>query len=645
MFFKIPNFVWALVLLMLAAGAAHAGPQDASARNVWRMLDYLAVDYAGAVKDGAILDSNEYAEMAEFAATVAKDIEHLPPSKARPVLLAQAKALKGAIGAKADPANVARQARALANALLAAYPVPLAPATAPDLARGAALYAQDCVMCHGKTGRGDGPAAQGLQPPPVDFTDLARARKRSLFGLFQVISLGLDGTAMQGFSNLSPQDRWALAFYVGTLAYPQEQAKKGAAIWRNERKVRAAFSGLDALTQVTGESLAQRTGRAKADALMAWLRRHPQALSASNDTVLAIAREKLAQTLQAYRAGERRRATRLALSVYLDGFEPVEPALAIKDASLKGKVEASMVTLRALIAKEAPVDAVEAQAQAVQTLLDRADAALARSETGNGASFVAAFTILLREGLEALLIIVAMLAFLNKAERGEAKRHIHTGWVIALLAGALTWFAASRFVTISGASRELTEGIGAIFAALVLVFVGIWMQGKSQAAAWQKYIHEKMSRALSRQSAWVLFALAFIVVYREVFEVILFLIALWNQGNGMAIAAGLGAAIAVLGAIAWSLMHYSQRLPIGQFFLYSAVLMAALAVVLAGKGVAALQEAGWVHITPAAWAPQIPMLGVHATWQGLGGQALVLLILLVAFWLNDRKAKRQAMPG
>ena len=638
--------LWLLPLAFLFPVFVQAEqPSPPSAQNVWRMLDYLTVDYGGAVKDGAVINASEYAEMQEFAATAAKDMKGLPPSKALPALVAGAGALEAAIAAKVDPAQVNRQARALANAVLAAYPVPLAPASPPDLARGAALYAKTCTLCHGQSGHGDGPAAQGLEPPPIDFTDKTRAQKRSVFGLFQVISLGLDGTAMQSFAAMPSKERWDLAFYVSTLAYPQAQARKGAAIWKNQRKVRAAVTGLDALTQVTGQDLGQRLGQDKADAVLAYLRRNPQVLGVPADSVLATARQKLAQTLQAYQAGERQRATRLALSAYLDGFEPVEPALAIKDASLKGKVEAAMVNLRALIAKAAPVADVQAQVQAVSALLDAADAALKRSETGNGASFVAAFTILLREGLEALLIIVAMLAFLNKAGRGDAKRHIHFGWVMALLAGVLTWYAASRFVTISGASRELTEGIGAIFAALVLVFVGIWMQGKSQAAAWQKYIHEKMSRAIGRRSAWVLFVLAFVVVYREVFEVILFLIALWNQGNGMAILAGLGAAVAVLGGIAWALMNYSKRLPIGQFFLFSAILMAVLAVVLAGKGVAALQEAGWVHIDPAAWAPQIPLLGVHATWQGLIAQLAVLLILVVAFWLNDRKARAaQAAP-
>src|SRR3546814_1762119 len=118
--------------------------------------------------------------------------------------------------------------------------------------------------------------------------------------------------------------------------------------------------------------------------------------------------------------------------------------------------------------------------------------------------------------------------------------YVHAGWIGALAAGGMTWAIATYVIGISGASRELTEGFGSLIAAVVLLSVGIWMHGKAQADQWQRYIREKLSRALSRQSAWFLFGLAFIVVYREVFETILFYAALWTQGNGGGRVAGAG---------------------------------------------------------------------------------------------------------
>ncbi len=226
------------------------------------------------------------------------------------------------------------------------------------------------------------------------------------------------------------------------------------------------------------------------------------------------------------------------------------------------------------------------------------EVALAPDQASAVSTFVGAATILLREGLEALLIVVAMLAFLNKGGRGEMTRPVHYGWISALVAGVLTWWAATELITVSGATRELTEGFGSVLAALVLLFVGIWMHGKAQADEWQRYIRDKLGDAVTSGSAWFLFLLAFIAVYREIFETILFYVALAAEGNVGALVAGALSGAVVLGGIAVAMLKFSQRLPIGKFFAYSSALVAVLAVVLAGKGVAALQEAGLIGVTP-----------------------------------------------
>jgi high-affinity iron transporter len=172
----------------------------------------------------------------------------------------------------------------------------------------------------------------------------------------------------------------------------------------------------------------------------------------------------------------------------------------------------------------------------------------------------------------------------------------------------------------------------------VLTTVGIWMHGKAQADVWQKYVREKLSRALSRSSAWFLFLLAFVVVYREVFETVLFYAALWSQGGGVAMLAGAGAAAMLLAIIARILLVYSRRLPITQFFALSSVLIAILAIVLAGKGVAGLQEAGLIDIHPVSGLPKVELLGFFPTWQGLLSQLLTLAIVVGGFWFNGRSA-------
>lgn len=613
--------------------------EASSAAVAWRLLDYLAGDYPGAVKDGKIVSASEYSEMREFSSSVRERIIGLPTTKTKDQLIIEADELVAKIEGKASPAEVADQARRLGADLLTAYPTPLAPTTAPDIGRGANLYAEQCAVCHGVGGLGDGPNAKSLNPKPVAFADVARARQRSVFGLYQVIGQGLDGTAMPSFAHLPAEQRWALAFYVGRFAFHEDAAEAGERLWASDAELRAQVPNLQALVQTTPATLAAELGEPKATQLVAYLRRHPEATTPEAAGSLSIARAKLAQSLARYEAGDRKGAQTLALAAYLDGFEPVEPALTARDPALMTRVEVAMGDLRAGLSQGAPVPDIRAQVNRLNALLDVAERALAPAEASAASSFAGAFTILLREGLEALLIVVAMIAFLRKADRRDVLPYVHGGWVSALAAGGLTWAAATYLISISGASRELTEGFGSLLSAAVLVSVGVWMHGKGQADAWQSYIKEKLAAALSKRSAWFLFLLAFVVVYREVFETILFYAAMWSQGAQSAILAGAGAAVATLALIAWALLSYSRRLPISQFFSYSSILISALAVILTGKGVAALQEAGLFDLHPLAAVPRIEILGVFPTVEGVLAQLLTLLVIAAGFWFTSRRAE------
>lgn len=633
-----------IALATLALPAAPAAAQAPDVQTAWRLLDYIAVDYREAVAGGRVVNSAEYDEMVEFSASVGERLEALPDKPAKAKLVAGAAALRQAIASKSPPEAIDRQARSLAAQLLAAYPVPLAPAEVPDLVRGAKLYAQNCTACHGPGGDAKVPVARTLDPPPIAFTDRGRARERSPFALFQVIDQGLEGTAMASFRHLAPADKWALAFHSGRFAYPQALAAEGKRLWESDPALRRRIPDLAALAGLTPAALGRAIGDEQAAAVVAYLRANPAAVAAPADGgSLALARERLGQSLAALRAGDRDRAKALALSAYLDGFEPAEPVLAARDAALMARVEQAMAQLRAAIAAGRPVAEVSERVAALDALFAETERALAPSQAGAASAFLGALTILLREGLEALLIVVAMLTFLRKAERPELVRTVHYGWIAALAAGMATWWAATHLLTISGAGRELTEGFGSLLAALILLFVGIWMHGKAQAGEWQRYIRDRLGAALSKRSAGFLFLLAFIAVYREVFETILFFAALSAGGNIAALVAGGAAALALLAGIALAMVRFSARLPIAKFFAYSSALIAVLAVVLAGKGVAAIQEAGLVGVTPLAAAPRIEILGLYPTLEGLAAQAGTLLVLLLGFAWNRRAGRPLAV--
>lgn len=634
----------ALLFILAAMVAPPVRAETTPVQTAWRLLDYLAVDYRGAVKDGAVASESEYAEMVEFSAAARERIDALPPSAGLADLQRGAADLQAAIAAKASPDDVAATARGLAAGLLKAYPVAIAPTAPPSLERGRALYAEHCASCHGATGAGDGPAAIAakLDPPPVAFTDGERARERSIFAYVQVLEQGLDGTSMASFADLlPPQDRWAVAAYAASLAFPEGADKAGERLWTADAALRAA-TNLERLMSLRPAELEAAHGEADGRALAAFLRNHPDATAPAPAGSLSLARGRLDEALAAYRRGDRKAATDLALSAYLDGFEPVEPVLAARDNVLMVRIESAMGALRAGIARDAPVEEVAGQVRSLDGAFAAAERILAEGESSAVSSFLAAFTILLREGLEALLIVVAMIAFLGKAERRDLVPWIHAGWVGALVAGAATWAVATWLIGISGASRELTEGFGSLVAAVVLIWVGIWMHGKSQADAWQHYVRDTLGRVLTRRSAWFLFGLAFVVVYREVFETILFYAAIWSQGQGHAVLGGAGAAVASLAVLAALMMRYSRRLPIGRFFGYSSALMAVLAVVLIGKAAAALQESGFLPVLPLSGAPRIELLGLYPTREGLLAQVVVAGLLIAGFVLNGRRAAARA---
>lgn len=622
----------AVLLGAIPSWAAAAESVAASVPQTWQMLDYLATDYAGAVQGGAVISTSEYAEMREFATTARGRLQALPPTAASPALLAQADTLIASINDKAAPEQVARQAHALADGLLQAYPVPTAPDHAPDLARGAALYQSTCASCHGATGRGDGPAGLQLDPRPVNFTEQARADQRSVLSLYEVTSQGVDGTPMASYADqFSSADRWAIAYYVGSLAYRHEAAA-GAQRWQDDATARAEIADLKDLTQARVAQLSGALGAERAREIVGYLRAHPDQVQHALRGV-PLARGRLAASLVAYRSGAAAEASRLALSAYLDGIEPVEPQLNARDGALRVQIETAMGAYRTALSHHAETGAVEKQANDIDALLVRAQQIVAEGASDATATFVGAFTILLREGLEALLVVIALLAFLRKSERPKLVRAVHVGWILALVAGGITWAVATYAVSISGASRELVEGWSSLFAAVVLLSVGLWMHQKSIGGRWQAYLKEKMTAAVNRRSAWFLFGLAFISVYREVFETILFYAALWSEGQKFWLLGGIGAGAAGLGLIAWILMRTSRRLPISTFFSASSALIAVLAVVLTGKGVSALQEAGWVGVNVAP-LPHVELLGIYPTWQTVSAQLLIVALLALGFAYN-----------
>jgi high-affinity iron transporter len=619
-----------VVLGVLLFSAARADVQ-----TLLQLVDYMGVDYAGAVENGVIVNEFEYAEMVEFGGRIQSELDQLQTTAATPQLNTLTQQLTVEVNNKAAPAVIAGLTQSIRELLMTNYNIVLTPKGVPDIARAKQLYTENCASCHGETGRGDGMAAVGMEPAPTDFYDTERAHQRSLFGLYNTITLGVGGTPMPARPDLSDMDRWALAFYVGGMYADAATLQAGEAAMQQQ-----AITLNDAVTLSPAELAATN---AQGVAIAAWVRQNPGSLFTGKADPLDVTRDFLAQSVQLYKDGNIKAAADAAVTGYLEGFELIEAPLSNVDAALMKQTEAAMMAFRHAIAQQASTEQVEAHYTEVLALLDQSTAALQGEALSPSVAFSGSLIILLREGLEIILVLAAIITFLVKSGRSDALRYVHAGWILALVAGVATWAVSSYVFTISGATREVTEGVTALLAAVILLYVGFWMHRNANAKRWSEYLKSQVQTALDTRTLWTLAVVSFLAVYREIFEIILFYQALWAQVNAdshRAVFYGAVLALALLALMTWLIFRFGMRLPLKQFFTASAIIMIALAFIFTGKGIAALQEAGSLATSPVPF-PTIELLGIYPNLQALVLQAIVVVLALVIFFY-DRKDKKTA---
>lgn len=628
-----------LLLLALLLPGSLLAADDRTAQTILNLLDYVAVEYPSFVRAGKVVDPEEYAEQVEFSGRAHQLIATLPANPERARWEARATELHDRIRSKRDGAEVVALAREIQRGLIAAYDLAVTPKQVPDVAAAGTLYAANCVTCHGARGDGKGPSAARLDPPPSDFTDRTRAAERSVYGLYNTISLGVAGTSMVAFSHLSDAQRWQLAFYVSLFSGSDAQRAAGRSTWESGAGRQSFATLAPVVTMTPAEAQAQSDETA---ALLAYLRSAPEAIQAAGTSPIAFSIDTMRRSLAAFQAGERERAYQLAVTAYLEGFELAEASVGNVDPDLRSRTEQAMMTYRKAVSDGAPAAMVESQYRAAVALLAEAKSLTESRATSPTGNFVSSMVIILREGLEAILVVAAMAAFLLKTGRREGLPWLHGGWALALLLGALTWVVSSKLIAISGAQREVTEGVTALLSSGVLLYVGFWLHNKANAAKWSAFIKEKMGS--SGTTWWGIALVSFLAVYREVFETVLFYQALWLQSDALArsaVVAGFAAGVMGLVVLAWLIIRLSVRLPLGLFFGASSLLIAIMAVAFAGQGIAALQAAGRFPASPID-VPSIPFLGVYPNVQGIALQAALIGLITLGYLYLRASARR---PG
>jgi len=629
---SFPSRFWAWLMLPVFALCSLellADPVDGAAQAL-HMLGYIGADYPATVADGKVIDESEYREQLEFLTVLQGLIVTLPARAERTELEQGVVSLREAVSQHQEGAAVARQARLLAAKLAVTYEVSQAPAITPDPARGAPLYAQHCSVCHGDAGAGDGPAGIGLTPPPANLRNKARLDHLSLYDVYNTLGLGVQGTDMPAFADqLDDRQRWDVATYIASFTADPATAKG------------TVFNLADLARQTPAEVSAAQ-GVEVAATFRAQRAQPPQAQRGPGQ-LLEYTRMTLDKSLAAYRAGDHEQAYDLSVAAYLEGFELVESSLDNVDPNVRKATEKSLMAYRQSLQDGLPVAQAAQKLEAAKALLKQSADLLGSDGLSLSLSYISGLLILLREGLEAILVLAAILAFLRNTGQESAARSVNIGWGLALLAGLATWAVAAYVIDVSGAQRELLEGATALFASVMVLWLGVWMHDRRHAAAWQDYIKSSLVGGGGRFGFAIL---AFFSVYRELFEVILFYETLWLQAGPAghnAVLAGGATALVLLVGLAWVILRGSAKLPLALFFSINAALLCGLSVVFAGHGVKALQEAGIFGTRPVPFF-EFDWLGIHADAYSLSAQAVALLAIAVLYG-RSRLAEKRRIPA
>lgn len=366
------------------------------------------------------------------------------------------------------------------------------------------------------------------------------------------------------------------------------------------------------------------------------------AMAATDGT--AVAAEIIARgdaAVQAYRPEQALPTAAEFSSLYFDVFEAkgMELDLGVKAPALKSELEVLFGSVNSQSMHSADPAQLQASWQQLRAKLEEAGQLYAQpQDDGFVPTLLQSMLILVREGTEAMLVVGALATYLRRAGGADRVWVVHAGVGAAVVLSLLTSWALVMLLQSVSASRTVVEGVSLLLASGVLFYVSFWLFSKREAQRWQAWIAQQLDSALSSGSVVALGLAAFLAVYREGAETVLFYHALYATQAQQASAVWLGLCfgLAVLCGEYLLYRHCAARLPMKAFFGATAALLYAMAVVFLGQAVVELQAGGWLPSTAIAGAPHIAWLGLAPTVQGLGAQ-IGMAVLPVLAWLGMRK--------
>ena len=351
----------------------------------------------------------------------------------------------------------------------------------------------------------------------------------------------------------------------------------------------------------------------------------------------------LAQATQTYQAGDTAKAVGQVQDTYFDIFEAsgMENAVGARDANFKTELEGHFTKIVGLMNAGKDVASIQQEIAAFSAGLDKALELLGGNQ-GGIALFFFSLTIILREGLEALLIVAAVIAYIHKSGHGDKQKVINNSVCWALGASVITALLFQWLLTNAAAGREILEGVTMLIATVMLFGMSYWLLSKVEAQHWKAYLQKKIGTSLSQGSLIGLWLTSFLAVYREGAETVLFYFALAADAKTALdygyLFGGLAVGIVIL-AVVYLIMRYSVvRLPLKPFFIFTGIFMYLMAFIFAGKGVAELIEGKAFTPTLIGDGTLFPKwmgdwLGIMPYRETLLPQLILLAAALFALWV------------
>ena len=669
----------AVALLAAFIGASRLAAQENPVRRVANIVSVAVEEYArGVDESGRLVLQIEYQEAVDFLADARSQAARLPGDRAAKAL-AVLDSIVAAVNARRRPSEVKELEQRFAGILGAEAALELSK-SALDIAAGKQLYESTCASCHGLSGAGNGPVSRGMNPPPPAVGDAATMRDVSPATMYRVISVGIGGTPMPGYGgSMTAEQRWNIVAYLLSLRATPQQIAEGEGLYAQQNCIGChGATGVGdgpfarSLSRLPGEigSLAFQASRSDLDLgkvvaqgisgtampaarlltpeqvrnVVAYLRTMPLETVPANGAVTdasnaeAVAQRVLSlveQSLTAARGGRQSEAGDRAFDAYI-AFEPMETRARSRSPGLVANMERYFADFRGAV-RSGDIRSAERARDIIETTMPSI-VQLTRPPGSGIEAFWQSFLIIFREGLEAILVIGAIVAFLLKTGHRERLKSIWIGVGAALVASAITAVILKTLLSAMPATREVIEGVTMLIAVAVLFSVSYWLISKVEAAKWQQFIREKVSIALDHGGGRALAFVAFLAVYREGAETALFYQALFNEGTRVLLPITLGmlAGAVILAVIFTMFYRFGVRIPLRQLFGATSVLLYYMAFVFMGKGMRELQEGNVLSITIIPGFPHVDLLGLYPTVETLLAQLVLVVLFLIAlvktFW-------------